>query len=94
MVVSSVAVAQTANSMALTLLVGGVFCHLIFTKALVLSLSQQKLFFFFFFIFGDCFKRQMRSQTLKKNGPTVKKRKKENHLNVETKTTTGFCHKI
>ena len=49
MVVASVAVAQTANSMALTLLVGGVFCHLIFTKALVLSLSQQKLFFFFHF---------------------------------------------
>ena len=49
MVVSSVAVAQTANSMVLTLLVGGVFCHLIFTKALVLSLSQQKFFFFFFF---------------------------------------------
>lgn len=48
MVVASVAVAQTANSMALTLLVGGVFCHLIFTKALVLSLSQQKLFFFSF----------------------------------------------
>lgn len=75
--------------MALTLLVGGVFCHLIFTKALVLSLSQQKLFFFFF-IFGDCFKRQMRSQTLKKNGPTVKKRKKENHLNVETKNDDWF----